>query len=127
MELPVLVKQTAADRWSAELVVAEGEGVTREEALDKLRAVVEARMRGVEVVRLSVPTDEDADPPGTCGDEQSNNPAAIAAWLAEFNSIPPLQMTPKEEAAWQADRRARAVDDARRVDRLVAELNGASR
>ena len=37
---------------------------------------------------------------------QSNDPKAIARWLAEFDAIPPWQMTVKEEADWQAARQA---------------------
>ena len=38
---------------------------------------------------------------------QSNEPVAIARWIAEFLSIPPVVLTPEEEAAWAADREAR--------------------
>lgn len=130
MELSVLVQRTVSDRfraWCESPIMAEAEGATRDEALENLRAELGAKTRGVEVVRLSVPTDESDDPPGTCGDEQSNDPVAVAAWVAEFNAIPPLQMTAEEEAAWQSDRRARAVADARSIDRLAAELNEAGR
>jgi len=39
-------------------------------------------------------------------EEQSNDPEAIARWLAEFDAIPPWQMTAEEEAEWQAARQA---------------------
>ena len=39
-------------------------------------------------------------------EEQSNDPAAIARWLAEYDAIPPWRMTSKEEADWQAARQA---------------------
>ena len=42
------------------------------------------------------------DPPGTVGDEQSDDPQAVARWVAAFDAIPPLQMTPEEEAASRA-------------------------
>jgi hypothetical protein len=32
---------------------------------------------------------------------------SIAHWIAEFDAIPPLVMTPEEEAEWQASRKAR--------------------
>jgi hypothetical protein len=38
--------------------------------------------------------------------EQEDDPESVARWLAEFDAIPPLQMTPEEEAEWQAARRA---------------------
>ena len=40
--------------------------------------------------------------PGTVGDEQSDDPQAVARWVAAFDAIPPLQMTPDEEAASRA-------------------------
>ena len=36
----------------------------------------------------------------------SNDPAAIARWIAEFERIPPLEMTAEEDAEWQAARQA---------------------
>ena len=39
-------------------------------------------------------------------EEQSNDPEAIARWLAEFDAIPPWQMTAEEVAEWQAARQA---------------------
>ena len=38
--------------------------------------------------------------------EQGDDAESIARWIAEFDAIPPLQMTPDEEAAWQAARDA---------------------
>ena len=43
---------------------------------------------------------------GMSEEEQSNDPEAIARWLAEFDAIPPWQMTAEEEAQWQAAREA---------------------
>jgi hypothetical protein len=57
VELCVLVQQTANNHfraWCAVPVVAEAEGTTRDEALAKLHAELEAKTRGVEVVRLTV-------------------------------------------------------------------------
>ena len=39
-------------------------------------------------------------------EKQSNEPEAIARWLAEFDAIPSWQMTAQEEAEWQAARQA---------------------
>ena len=36
---------------------------------------------------------------------ESNDPKAIARWVAEFQAIPPLQMTAAEEEEWQAAQR----------------------
>ena len=65
MELSVLVQQTAGNgyrAWCGAPVAAEAEGATREEALTKLRAALEAKTRGVEVVRLSIGVNPAASP-----------------------------------------------------------------
>jgi hypothetical protein len=41
---------------------------------------------------------------GTTGDDQGDVPASIARWIADFDAIPPLEMTPEEEAEWNAAR-----------------------
>ena len=51
----------------------------------------------VVVIRGCVP-----DFVGTTGDEQADDPVSIARWLAAFDAIPPLEMTPEEEASWRA-------------------------
>ena len=127
MELSVLVQQTASDRfraWCDSPVAASAEGATRAEALANLQTDIGSKTRGVEVVRLAIPTVA-GDPPGTVGDEQSDAPDAVAAWLAAFDAIPPLRMTADEETAWNAERRMRVPLDHACVDRLVTELNGA--
>jgi hypothetical protein len=43
---------------------------------------------------------------GMTEDEQGDDPESIARWLADFDAIPPWQMTAEEEARWQADRQA---------------------
>ena len=55
-------------------------------------------------------------------EKQSNDPEAIARWLAAFDAIPPWQMSAEEEAEWQAVRQA--VKDytiARMNERLLEE------
>lgn len=39
-------------------------------------------------------------------DFQPNDPEGIERWIAEFQAIPPLEMTDEEEAEWQAARQA---------------------
>ncbi len=41
---------------------------------------------------------------GMSEEEQGDDPKSIARWIAEFDAIPPLQMTPQEEAEWRAAR-----------------------
>jgi hypothetical protein len=43
---------------------------------------------------------------GMVEDEQGDDPESIARWIAAFDAIPPLEMTPEEEAEWQAAREA---------------------
>ena len=71
-----------------------------ETTLDALTRRVETLER---VVARLIP---DTEPPGTIGKPQPDDPVAIAAWIAAFEAIPPVQMTPSEEADWQAARRA---------------------
>ncbi len=57
MELSVLVKQTAADRfraWCDSPVIAEAEGMTRDEALTNLSSAIGAKLNGAEVARVVV-------------------------------------------------------------------------
>ena len=44
--------------------------------------------------------------PDLAGDNQADDPESIARWIAAFDAIPPLNMTPGEEAEWQAARAA---------------------
>jgi|GEM_PF-4100508 len=37
------------------------------------------------------------DPPGTLGDEQSDDPVALAEWLAAFDALPAM-IAPPEDA-----------------------------
>jgi len=128
MELSVLVQQTAGNgfrAWCGEPIPASAEGATREEALARLRATLEGKAQGVEVVRLTIPTfSQEADLTGTTGDEQTDDPEAVARWVAAFDAIPPLQMTTEEETAWKLARTSQSVADRLSVDRLVAELPG---
>ena len=42
----------------------------------------------------------------------ANDPESITRWIEEFDAIPALQMTPAEEAQWQAARSAQRALDA---------------
>lgn len=89
--------------------------------LESLARRVEALER-----KLGATAVPDADPPGTTGDEQSNDPAAVARWVAAFDAIPPAVMTPAEEAAWQAERAGRKCADTAAIDRIVQTLPGSA-
>jgi len=54
---------------------------------------------------------------GMTEEEQGDDPESIRSWLEEFDVIPPLPMTPEEEAdltAWRAKARAYNLDAVRR-------------
>ncbi len=62
---------------------------------------------------------------GLAEDEQGDNPESIARWIAAFDAIPPLEMTPEEEVAWRAAREANKAyematfdERARRIEAL---------
>jgi hypothetical protein len=56
--------------------------------------------------RLVVTPEEAPGVHGMSEEGQSDDPEAIARWLAEFDAIPPWQMSAEEEAEWQAARQA---------------------
>lgn len=128
MELTVLVQPRDGSgfrAWCEQPVAASAEGATRDEALTRLRAELLARTHNAEVVRMTIPIGE-VDPHGTLGDEQGNAPEAIAAWVAAFDAIPALQMTPAEEETWKAARLRQKQADAAAFDRLLTSLPGAA-
>ncbi|AMV25776.1 hypothetical protein VT84_15370 [Gemmata sp. SH-PL17] len=84
-----------------------------------LAARIESLERKVEELVCS-----QADPPGTIGDEQSDDPEAIARWVAAFDAIQPLQMPSEEEAAWQTVRVEQKRTDSAAFDRLASNLPG---
>jgi hypothetical protein len=57
MEISVLIKQDSGNgfhAWCGEPFSSSAEGATREEAISKLRQILEAKMINVEVVRLTI-------------------------------------------------------------------------
>jgi hypothetical protein len=52
--------------------------------------------------RIVVIPEESPEVYGMPEEEQSDDPEAIARWLAAFDAIPPWQMSTEEEAEWQA-------------------------
>ena len=55
-------------------------------------------------------------------DAQANDPAVIARWIAEFQAIPPLQMTAEEEADWQAARQAQREFELQSFDQRADQI-----
>ena len=56
--------------------------------------------------RLRVEPDRLSETNGMSDEEQADDAESIGRWIAEFDAIPPMQMTPQEEAEWQAARQA---------------------
>jgi hypothetical protein len=54
-------------------------------------------------------------------DERPESPEEIEEWIRRFREIEPIEMTPEEESAWQADRKMQAEFDnsAERVRRVT--------
>src|SRR6187455_1885396 len=72
---------------------------------------------GTPVYVVAISSLEDGPQAEIDGDE---SPAEIAHWIAEFEAIPPLEMSPEEEARWQAARREqRALDLSKESERLA--------
>lgn len=67
---------------------------------------------------VGVPSTSD-DPPGTLGDPQSDEPEAVARWLAAFDAIPAVTMTADEEKEWAASRQATRTADRAMLDQLT--------
>ena len=62
---------------------------------------------------------------GSDDDVQSNDPDAIARWIAEFQAIPPLEMTDEELAEWQAARQAQRELELKTFDQRADRIQQA--
>jgi len=71
-----------------------------------------------------LPLPDVADPPGTLGDEQSDDPVALAEWLAAFDALPAMIVSREDEAALRAARAEQQKLDAARVAQLAAVFDG---
>ena len=56
---------------------------------------------------------------------QSNAPEAIARWIAEFQAIPPLQMSAEEATEWQAARQAQRELELKTFDQRADQIQQA--
>jgi hypothetical protein len=65
------------------------------------QVILEGHADWPEGSRLIVAQEAHADDEGDADD-----PESIAQWIAEFEAIPPIDMTEQEEADWQAARQA---------------------
>src|SRR4051794_21009424 len=57
-------------------------------------------------------------------DPQADDRESVARWIAEFDAIPPLQMTPTEEAEWQAARLAQREMELSKCEERAGRLKG---
>ena len=53
---------------------------------------------------------------------QSNDPVEIARWIAEFQAVPPLEMTEEEETEWQAARQAQREFELKAFDQRADQM-----
>jgi hypothetical protein len=58
---------------------------------------------------------------GMTEEEQGDDPESIARWLAAFDAMPPLPMTPEDEAGWQAWRQQMNAHNVEALRRQMAE------
>jgi hypothetical protein len=66
------------------------------------RIILDGQADWPEGCRVVVIREPVAEIPGLPEDEQGDDPESIARWIAAFDAIPPLEMTPEEEADWRA-------------------------
>jgi hypothetical protein len=59
---------------------------------------------------------------GMSDDEQDSSPEAIAKWIAEFDAIPPVQMTSEEYSRWQSIRNEQGNFELANFDENAAKL-----
>jgi hypothetical protein len=58
-------------------------------------------------------------------DEKPESPEEIEAWIRRFREIEPIELTPEEEVAWDADRKAQKeyeIATAAERDRRIEEI-----
>ena len=58
-------------------------------------------------------------------DSQPNDAEAIARWIAEFQSIPPLELTAEAEADWAAARQTQREFELKTFDQRADQLQQA--
>ena len=56
---------------------------------------------------------------------ESNDPAAIARWIAEFQAVPLLEMKAEEEAKWHAARQAQREFEIKTFDQRADQIQKA--
>ncbi len=64
----------------------------------------------------------EAEAYGSREEDWQDTPEAIAAWLAWYDSLEPLEMTPAEEAEWPAARQAQKEFEKARFNEHAEKL-----
>jgi hypothetical protein len=72
--------------------------------------------------RLTIDTEPRLSFVGMTDEEQGDDPESISRWIQAFDAIPPLEMTPEEEAAWQAARSSQKEFDKAKFDQRAQTL-----
>jgi hypothetical protein len=82
------------------------EATTLTGILKEGRIILDEQADWPEGCRVVVIREPAAQVLGLAEEEQGDDPESIARWIAAFDAIPPLAMTPEEEADWRAAREA---------------------
>ena len=72
--------------------------------------------------RVRVEPLPEAEVYGMCEEDWQDTPEAIAAWLAWYDSLEPLEMSPAEEAEWLAARQAQKAFEKARFNEHAEKL-----
>jgi len=75
--------------------------------------------------RLTIDAESDRSFVGITEEEQGDDAESIARWIAAFEAIPPLAMSPDEESAWQGARTARKEFEVAEFERRAEALRRA--
>ena len=57
-------------------------------------------------------------------DERPETPEEIEEWIRWFHSLEPIEMTPEEEAAWEADRKLQKEFDIKNAAERDRRIEG---
>lgn len=86
------------------------------------RIEVETPINLPDGTELLIPVPEGAGPASVAEPQWDNSPEGIAAWLAWFDSLPTLKITPEEEADTAAWRKKMNEHGIAQMDKGIEEL-----